>query len=158
MTVESGSFKAGDSAAPASRSSYLWVGILLAALVIIGLGVFFRKKLFAAVGALRAGTVSTESLWRTRSAVGYPLSGLRCVACGQILSIDSMFCRTCGAMVTPPPPTVHCRECGRLMPEDSQFCPFCGKSVRLKEKTCPQCGKQFSEESQFCSACGAKLG
>jgi RNA polymerase subunit RPABC4/transcription elongation factor Spt4 len=161
VSLEPGAFKTSGGAAVSSGSSYLTLGISLIVLVIATLGFFFRKKLFTALGKAGAsshpGAAGMQQQWGANSPMSYPVGGLRCLECGQILSLDSMFCRTCGATVKPPPVTMKCHECGRLMPEDSKFCPYCGKPFRVNEKDCPQCGKTISEQARFCSDCGAKL-
>ncbi|MDY0041444.1 MAG: zinc ribbon domain-containing protein, partial [Desulforhabdus sp.] len=141
---------------------YRTAGIILIVLIISALGFLFGKKWLSAAGkagvSSHPGTALMRQQWGPNSSMGCPVGGLRCPECGQILSLDSIFCRTCGATVKPPPATVKCRECERLMPEDSKFCPYCGKPVRVTGKDCPQCGGTISEQAQFCSHCGAKLG
>lgn len=161
--LKPGAFKTsgGTTVAGSPGFSYLTVGAILIVLVIAILGFFFTKKLLAAAGKAgvqsEPGSAVMQHHLGASSTMGYSVSGLRCLECGQILSLDSMFCRTCGATLKPPPPTMECHDCERLMPEDSRFCPYCGKPVRVKVKDCPQCGKTISEQAQFCSDCGAKL-
>lgn len=162
VSLEPGAFKTSGGAAVSSESSSLTLGLVLIVLALIILGLFFGRKLLAAKG--KAGSSSgfgvglIQQPLGTHSAMSFPVGGLRCLECGQILSLDSMFCRTCGATVKPPPATLNCRECERLMPEDSRFCPYCGKPVRIEQKPCPQCGTISAEQARFCPNCGTKLG
>jgi len=164
VNLEPGAFKTGGGATGAASSgfSYLTLGTILIVLVIVIAGLFFARKLIAAKDKAAAlspfGVEVMQQQGGANSVMAYPVGGLRCPECGQILSLDSIFCRTCGATVKPPPATVKCRECERLMPEDTKFCPYCGKPVRVTGKDCPQCGGTISEQAQFCSHCGAKLG
>lgn len=141
--------------------SFLTAGIILLVLVVIVLAFVFRSQLLTALRQGRASSspagVIPGSQWKMSTLLSHPVGGLRCLECGQILSIDSMFCRTCGATVKPPPPTVKCHACDQLMPEDSRFCPHCGKLVPALHKQCPQCGQTVEGDARFCPSCGVKL-
>jgi len=134
-SLEPGVFKTSGGATGAASSgfSFLTLGTILIVLVIVIVGLFFARKLIAAKDKAAAlspfGVEVMQQLGGANSVMAYPVGGLRCLECGQILSLDSIFCRTCGATVKPPPPTVKCHKCEKLMPEDSKFCPYCGKPV-----------------------------
>jgi ribosomal protein L40E len=63
------------------------------------------------------------------------VQGLRkCTACGNVMSLDSVFCNKCG------------EKQGKLTSEET-----------MNSSICPECGAEREEGSVFCTMCGYKF-
>ena len=70
--------------------------------------------------------------------------GLRnCLACGEVISLDSKFCTNCGEKQKP----FKLKEDKKVIKKDE---------VEV-EKVCPECGQVFEPTAKFCNKCGHKF-
>jgi len=99
---------------------------------------------------------------------------MKCIACGEELAGDSVFCPFCGQKIEAEPELKEktaeeqtertCIHCGGKLNSESVFCPNCGEKVEIEPeivptaaKTCTNCGTMVSAETEVCPGCGNQL-
>lgn len=81
-------------------------------------------------------------------------SKIKCVNCGNELSINSKFCPECGQKnIQDLPTTMLCPQCGQSITR-GKFCSECG--CNLEKLTCVNCGTELKPNVKFCPECGQK--
>lgn len=94
--------------------------------------------------------------------------GKKCLHCGKINSIDSMYCISCGKKLIPEQKKIinkgkRCSNCGTVNNSDSKFCIKCGNSLISGNRPqnimnrCPSCGTEMQSGFLFCTKCGTNL-
>lgn len=94
----------------------------------------------------------------------------KCEKCGNILSLDSVFCNKCGEKLEEITPEVLssvplCPNCKAPIEEGGTFCIHCGAKLEQTVpkimptvSLCPSCKAPIEEGSTFCMNCGASIG
>ena len=94
----------------------------------------------------------------------------RCEKCGNILSLDSVFCNSCGEKLLPIAPEVLtdgplCPQCKEPVEPGVLFCRKCGaklgeavpETVQPAGPVCSSCGAVCKPGAKFCAKCGHAL-